>query len=91
MSDTLAGVTGFLTRGGMIRTRLREQAVGEVLDVVPTALPTLPGVAPAAVVEALLTLERRGVVRRVCERVHPYDSAEYWVTWGIAQARRPAS
>ena len=84
MHDTLAVVEAFLTRGGVLRTRLREQARGEVLDVVPAELPAIPDVSPAEVAAALLTLEQRGMVWRMCERVHPWDSTEYRVTWCIA-------
>ena len=81
MQDPVAAVEMFLGKGAVIRTRLRERTEDEVIDLLPVDYPAIPGVSAEAVVAALVTLERRGVVRRARERVHPYDSAEYLVTW----------
>ena len=42
----------------------------------------------AGVVEQLKRLERDGLVERI-ERVHPFDTAEYLITWRLVGAERP--
>ena len=81
MPDPVAAVEAFLGKGAVIRTRLRERTAKEVVDLLPVDHPAIPGVSAEEVMAALVTLERRGVVRRTRERVHPHDSAEYRVTW----------
>jgi hypothetical protein len=81
MGDPVAAVEAFLGKGSVIRTRLRERAADELIDLLPIDHPAIPGVSAAEVIAALVMLEQRGVVRRARERVHPYDSAEYLVTW----------
>ena len=78
----------FFRKGMYDWTRLRERTVDKVIDLLPVDYPAIPGVSAAEVVAALVTLERRGVVRRARERVHSYDSAEYLVTWCHAGATR---
>ncbi len=81
MRDPVAAVEAFIGKGSVIHTRLRERTADEVIDLLPVDHPTIPGVSAEDVVAALVTLERRGAVRRARERVHPHDSAEYRVTW----------
>lgn len=85
MRDPVAAVEAFLGKGAVIRTRLRERTAEEVIDLLPVDHPAIPGVFAEEVVAALITLERRGVVRRARERVHPHDSAEYLVTWCLGE------
>ncbi len=84
MTNQAAVVKAFLAEGGVIRTRLREQSVGEAHDLLSHPL-TISSVSlyPKDVVAALEELEKQGTVVR-SEVVHAYDSSEYVITWRIA-------
>jgi hypothetical protein len=81
MIDPITAVETFLANGQVIQTRLRERATDEVLDLLPMQQPAIPDVSLTDIVAALVMLERRGVVRRVSEKVCAQDSTEYVVTW----------
>lgn len=91
MHEIVTAVEVLLARAGVMWTRLREQGAGDVLDLMPVEALALPGLAPPAVVAALVTLEQRGVVQRGCARVHPQDSTEYRVAWRLARVASPSA
>ena len=81
MSRKAAVVAALRAGGGMLQTRLRERSTGDVHDM-PSGLLALPGTALGAidVVSALEELATHGVVVSSLA-VHPFDSAEYCVSW----------
>ena len=89
MADNTTAMEAFLAVGGVLQTRLRERSMGEVHDL-PTYPLATPGMSlcPEEVVSILEQLEQTGTVRRCYEAVHPYDSSEYSIAWGIARERQ---
>ena len=85
LSRQAAVVEAFLARGGTLQSRLRECSTGDVHDMPAGFLP-LPDVPLPSVVTALEELETYGVVAYSLI-VHPFDSAEYRVSWHLTGKR----
>lgn len=68
-------------------TVLTEAEDGDRHDVYAPTWPAELGPA-RGVVERLKQLERDGLVERI-ERVHPFDTDEYFITWRLVRTERP--